>query len=453
VKVSTERIENSQVVLNIEVEPEEVENSLELAYRRLVKNTAIPGFRKGKAPRALLERFIGKEALLDDALEHLVPEVYNQAIEEQGIEVIAQPQIEVTQTDPVIFKATVAIRPAIELGDYRQIRLAQETVVVAEDEVAAAMEQLRYQQAPWVPAERPVQFGDLVTIDVEGSLDGEMILNEKGTEYQVLQNLPMPVPGFAEELSGMEGGEEKEFSLSFPAEHQVKELAGKEYRFKVNASEIKEKKLPELDDEFAKSTGRGYDTLDSLREQVAADLKARAEARARKELEKKAVEAAVEKARLEFPSILVEEEIDRMLSDQAGQFRGGRQGMEEYLRNMGKTSDELREELRPEATRRVTHSLVLSKLAEEEKIEVSPAEVDADVETMVRGAGERGEELRRLFASAPARQSIERTLLTRKTVQRLIEISSTPEGAGEAAVPTSEEAASEESGTDSPPDQ
>ena len=452
-KVSTERIENSQVVLNIEVEPEEVENSLELAYRRLVKNTAIPGFRKGKAPRALLERFIGKEALLDDALEHLVPEVYAQAIEEQGIEVIAQPQIEVTQTDPVIFKATVAIRPSIELGDYRQIRLSQETVVVAEDEVAAAMEQLRYQQAPWVPAERPVQFGDLVTIDVEGSLDGEMILNEKGTEYQVLQNLPMPVPGFAEELSGMEREGEKEFSLSFPAEHQVKELAGREYRFKVKASEIKEKKLPELDDEFAKSTGRGYDTLDSLREQVAADLKARAEARARKELEKKAVEAAVEKARLEFPSILVEEEIDRMLSDQAGQFRGGRQGMEEYLRNMGKTSDELREELRPEATRRVTHSLVLSKLAEEEKIEVSPAEVDADVETMVRGAGERGEELRRLFASAPARQSIERALLTRKTVQRLIEISSTPEGAGEAAVPTSEEAASEESGTDSPPDQ
>lgn len=452
-KVSTERIENSQVVLNIEVEPEEVESSLELAYRRLVKNTAIPGFRKGKAPRALLERFIGKEALLDDALEHLVPEVYAQAIEEQGIEVIAQPQIEVTQTDPVIFKATVAIRPSIELGDYRQIRLSQETVVVADDEVAAAMEQLRYQQAPWVPAERPVQFGDLVTIDVEGSLDGEMILNEKGTEYHVLQNLPMPVPGFAEELSGMERGREKEFSLSFPAEHQVKELAGKEYRFKVNASEIKEKKLPELDDEFAKSTGRGYDTLDSLREQVAADLKARAEARARKELEEKAVEAAVEKARLEFPPILVEEEIDHMLSDQAGQFRGGRQGMEEYLRNMGKTSDELREELRPEATRRVTHSLVLSKLAEEEKIEVSPAEVDADVETMVRGAGEKGEELRRLFASAPARQSIERALLTRKTVQRLIEISSTPEGAGEAAAPTSEEAASEESGTDSPPDQ
>jgi trigger factor len=453
VKVSTERIENSQVVLNIEVEPEEVESSLELAYRRLVKNTAIPGFRKGKAPRALLERFVGKEALLDDALEHLVPEVYNQAIEEQGIEVIAQPQIEVTQTDPVIFKATVAIRPSIELGDYRQIRLAPEPVVVAEGEVAAAMEQLRYQQAPWVPAERPVQFGDLVTIDVEGSVDGEMVVNEKGTEYHVLQDLPVPVPGFAGELSGMEREQEKEFALSFPAEHQVKDLAGREYRFKVKVSEIKEKRLPELDDEFAKATGRGYDSLDSLREQVATDLKARAEARARKELEAKAVEAAVEQAQVEFPPILVEEEIDRMLSEQAGQFRQGRQGMEEYLRNIGKTSDELREESRPEATRLVTHSLVLGKLAEEEKVEVSPAEVDADVEAMVRGAGERGEELRRLFASPTARQSIERALLTRKTVQRLIEITSTPEGAGEEAVSISEEAASEESGTDTLPEQ
>jgi len=423
-KVSKEQIENSQLILSIEAEPEEVERFLEEAYHRLVKRADVPGFRRGKAPRAMLERYIGREALLDEALDHLVPHLLNQAIEEQGIDAIAQPEVEITQTDPVTFKATLPLRPSVELGNYKEISIPPEPVEVAEDEVNRVIEELRQQHAPWEPAERPVKFGDLVTIDVIGTVDDNTVLDRKELQFQVLQDLPFPMPGFAEKLEGLEKEQENEFTLSFPTDYGASELAGKDCHFKVLISEIKEKKLPELNDEFAKSVGEGFETADSLRERVASNLWLMAEEAARRRYEEKVIDAVVEVAQMEFPPILVEHDIDRLIAEQERELKANRVSLEEYLRSRKKTEVELREELRPLATKRVRQSLVLSKVAEEEEIEVSEEEIDGEIEAMAQGVGEKGEELKKQLNSPPNRNYLKDVVITRKTVKQLLEIAS-----------------------------
>jgi len=231
VKVTNEKTENCQAFLTVEMEPDEVEESLERSYYRLAKKTNIPGFRRGKAPRTILERYIGKESLLEDALNSLLPEAYEKALKEQNIEAFAQPHIEIAQTEPVIFKVAVPLTPTIKLGDYHHIQVAPEPVELTEDDVSAAIEQLRHQHATWEPVERPVAFNDLVVLDVDSDIENKPFINQKGAQYQVLRELPLPAPGFAEQLVGMKRDEEKEFKLQFPSDYPRGELAGKEPSF------------------------------------------------------------------------------------------------------------------------------------------------------------------------------------------------------------------------------
>jgi trigger factor len=421
VKVTREKTENCQVFLTIEMEPTEVEESLEKSYHRLVKKADIPGFRRGKAPRAVLERSIGKEALLDDALDKLLPQAYEKAIQEQGIEAIAQASVEIAQTDPVVFKVTVPIKPVIELGDYRNIQVEPQVVEVAEDNVNAVVEQLRHQHAVWEPVERPVEFNDLLALDIESNIEDKPFINQKGAQYQVLQGLPSPVPGFAEQLVGMRRDEGKEFKLQIPSDYPRSELAGKESSFRVSVTEIKQEVLPELNDEFAKEVSPDSKTLDLLREQISTNLRLRAEERARTDFEERVVEAVVDLARLEFPPVLLEREIGRLLNEQLSYLQRGNSSLEEYLSSKSKTEEELREELRPRATKRITQSLVLGKIAEEEKIEVSDSEIQSEIESMTKSVTD-NKELLEFLKSEQAHESIEQMLLTRKTVQHLVEI-------------------------------
>ncbi len=418
-KVTNEKTENSQAFLTIEMEPAEVEESLEKAYYRLVQKTRIPGFRKGKAPRAILERHIGKENLLDDALNNLVPQAYEKAIKEQEIEAIAQPQIEVTQTDPVVFKAIVPLKPQVKLGDYQHIQLTPEPVAVTENDVSDVMEQIRHEHATWEPVERPVDFGDLVVLDIESNIEDKPFINQKGAQYQVLQDLSFPTPGFAEQLAGLKRDEEKEFKLQLPSDYPRDELAGQEPSFKVRVTEIKQEILPELNDEFAQEISADFKTLEALQEQVSSDLKLRAEEKTRIDFEERVIDAIVDITELEFPLILVEAETHRILNQR---FQRGNQELEEYLKSINKTEEELHEELHPLATKRVTRSLVLGKVAEEEKAEVSDSEIDIEIENMTKSATENKGELEKVLNTPQARQSIEQTLVTRKTIQRLVEI-------------------------------
>ncbi len=445
-KAKAEKIENSQVVLEVEVDPEEEEKSLEEAYRRLVKKAEIPGFRKGKAPRAMFERFIGRDVLLQEAMERLVPQLLARAIEEQELEPIDQPEVEIIQTDPVVFKATVPLSPTVELGEYKEIRIPREPVEVADEDVDRVIERLREEQAPWAPVERPVQLGDLVVMDVEGKIGEETLDKREGIQYQVFADFAFPVPGFSEKLVGVEKGKEAEFTISFPADHERDELAGNECWFKVLIGEIKEKKLPELDDEFAKSVGEEFDSLDALRERIAANLRGMAEEQATRGYEEQVIDAVVDQANVEFPPVLIERDIDGMIGEQERELRANRMSLEDYLARTQMSPEQLREELRPLATKRVTRSLVLSKVMEDEAIEVADQELDGEVETMAQAAGDKADELRQFFKSPVGRQSLERTLLTRNTVRRLVEMAG--EEAGSVEPPQASEAAATESTQD-----
>ncbi|MFC1992825.1 trigger factor [Chloroflexota bacterium] len=426
-KVTKDKTENSQVFLTIEMEPAEVEESLEEAYHHMVNETKVPGFRKGKAPRPVLERHVGKESLFEHALNHLIPEAYEKAINEHKIEAIAQPHIEITQTEPLVFKAIVPLLPTVELGDYHSIKVSQKPAELTEDDVNTAIEQLRHQHATWEPMERPVDSGDLIGLDVESSVGGEPFINQKGAQYQVIRESSAPAPGFAEQLLGMNVGTDKEFEIKLPSDYSRSELADKEASFKVKVTEVKQEKLPELNDDFAKQASPDFKTMDELREQLSSNLKLRAEEMARADFEGRVVEAAVDLAQLEFPPILVEVEIDQLLREQMQRSRMGDEELEEYLRRINKTNEELREELHPIATGRVAQSLVLGKVAEEGKIEVSESEIDAEIENMMKGATENRGEFKNFLNNPQTRQSIKRVLLTRKTVQHLTEIA---EGSG-----------------------
>ena len=427
-KVTRDKTENSQVFLTIELEPQEVEEAMAKSYQRLAKRANIPGFRKGKAPQAILERYLGKESVLEDALNHHLPKVYEKAIEEQQVEAIAQPEIELIQTDPVIFKAKVPLVPVVQLGDYQSVKMKHEPVKVTDANVKEVIEQLRHQNATWESVDRAVEFGDLAIFNIESTVDGATFFNREGVQYLVLQDSISPAPGFAKELTGMKKEEEKNFNIKLPEDFPRKEFAGKEAHFVVKILEVKQEILPGLNDEFAAQLGPEIKNVAALKEEVSRNLKLRAEAKARADFEEKVIDAVVASSQVEFPPVLVETEIHRMLNEQAWQFERQGVNLEEYLKSINKTEAELHEELHPVATKRVTQSLVLGKVAEAEKVEASEKEIDEEIGAMLKDATDKKDELQRALNAPQSRGSIRQILLTRKTVDRLVEIAGSEKG-------------------------
>jgi len=418
VKVSAENVGNCQISLNIEAEASDLDKSLDEAYHHLVNEVSIPGFRKGKAPRAILVQHIGKKNLLDEALEHLVPQLYKQAIESQKLEPIAGPQIEITQTEPVVFKAIVSLKPEVKLGDYHSVRLEPGPVIeIADKEVTAAMEEFRERQGAWVPVDRPAELGDLVTMNIQANADGKAWLSHKDILYEMDKDSSSPVPGFASQLQGAEKNKERIFSLTIPDDYPIKEMRGKEGTFQITVTEIKEKELPELNDELAKSAG--YDNLENMRRKLTDDLKAKAAARNRLELKQKALDTLVEISEVNYPPILEDEEITELLRNEAQ--RLGFREITDYLKKANKKEEEIKQELRPIAKKRLTESLVLGRLAEEEKIEISSSEVDNKVDEITSDAEDK-EKAKQFFSLPQIKQSIEQSLRTQKTMDRLLQV-------------------------------
>ena len=417
-KVSTEDLENCRIALNIEAEASELDKSLDEAYHHLVKEVSVPGFRRGKAPRVILEQHIGKRALLEEALEHLVPQLYKEAIQSKDLQPIAEPELEITQSEPLIFKAVVSLRPEVKLGDYHGIKLdASPEIEVTEKEVAAAMEEFRREQGAWVPADRPAELGDLVTINIQANVDGKPWLDHKDILYEMDKDSRSPVPGFAPCLQGTEKNKEKTFSLTIPDDYPIAEMRGKEASFRVTISETKEKELPELNDELAK--GAGYGGLEDMKEKAASRLRTRAETRNRLELKQRALDALVEMSEVNYPPVLEDEEIDGLLKSEAQ--RLGFKEIVDYVKRARKTEEEIRQELRPIAKKRLVQGLVLGKLTEQEKIEISASEVDNKIDEIASDAEDR-EKARQFFSLPQFRQSIEQSLRTQKTMDQLLDI-------------------------------
>jgi len=426
VKVTKDKVENSQAFLTVEMEPEETEEALGRAYRKLVKKANIPGFRKGKAPRAIVEQFLGKESLLEEAINIMIPEAYDKAVKEQELKPVAMPEIDLVKAEPVTFKATVPLQPTVKLGDYHQVRVSQESIQLKEEEVDDVVEKLRHQHATWDSVDRPADYNDSLTLDIESNVGEQAFINQKGAQYQILKDSQFPLKGFAENLIGMKAEDTKEFKLQFPEDYGQAELAGKEAEFKIKVTEVKEEKPPELNEEFAKKINPEVKDIAELREKIADTLKQQKEAKAKADYQRKVIDATVETAGVEFPSVMVEQEIDQLINEQMRRWQMNEKGLDEYLKSIKKTTEELRNEIRPAATRRVKDALVLDRISEEEKIEATDAEIDTEIETMTKDIKERREELVVALNNPQSRRSIADVIISRKTLEKLVDIASAP---------------------------
>ena len=430
-KVTRESVTPTEVTLNIVMDSEDEDPFVNRSYRRTVGRLQIPGFRKGKAPRSIVESYVGRTALVQEALEFMIPETLDRVLKEEDVQAFIEPQIEVTEIEPVSFTAVVPLEPQVDLGEFRSIRLQKEVQEINDERVAEILEQLRQEAAPWEPAERPVSFGDLLNLNVLGTIDEEQVVDDQAVDYVPQLENVLPFPGFAVFLEGMVEDEEKEFTLTIPEDYPRPQYAGKECNFKVQVLSIKEKRLPDLDDEFAKGVGEGYDDLEALRQHMRQRLEEEAEAEANRRLEQESLEELVKAATVRASEMLYQREVDMMQQDRERSLQNQRIPMETYLGYLGQTAEEFREQLRPTAEDRLTRYLVMRKLAEEENIEVSPEEVEEEIDSLVSSAGDSEAAMRGALSSASARENIQSSLTDRKVIQRLVQIFQGEEGGSE----------------------
>ena len=455
-KITREEEAVRQTVLNIEMEEADLDSYLQRAYQRVVQKLKVPGFRPGKAPRRVVERMVGRESLLHEAFDFMVPEVTAQAIEQEGIEAGAQPDVEVVEHDPVTIKAIVPLTPLVETGDYLSMRIPWEPPTVTDEQVDEALEEARRKEAVWEPVERTAEMGDDLTMEFKGVVDGETIVEQDDAAFVL--DPEAPIDGFGDALTGISAGETREFELPFPDEYFNENMAGKMCTFTVTAKEIKAQVLPELDDEFAKGVDDGYDSLDALKDHIREELQGELEHEDEHTYQDAVMAELLVVGSVELPPIMVERGIDSHLQeiqDTIGQRIGRSISLEEYVEVTKKSEEELREETRVTVDEQLRRSYLLTQVAENEGIDPTDEDVDVEIEEMAVRAGEQGEQVRQLFMSQENRDSVARTIRSRLTVQRLVDIakdepvaeqpSDEAESEPADATETSEEPAAEES--------
>ena len=421
-KVTLERLPESRVQLEIEIDQDRLERSLDSAYRRIAAKSRFPGFRPGKAPRAVVERAVGRQGLIREALDKLVPDAYNEAIETEDVQAIGQPELEIQELEPVRFLATVPVRPTVDLGDYKTIRAEREKSEVTPEMLEEQILLLRRRYATQVPVDRPAQWDDILTGDVRGEVDGDSFVEDESAEFPLREGQTLFVPGLAEAFLGMAKGEEKTIEITMPEDFRSERLQGKQATFTLKVSEIKEEQLPEADDEFANQVNaEDFPTFDSLKERITNDLQKSLDDQSDAKQRNEAVDKLVEGATLEYPQLVVEREIDHLVRESMG---NDQQQFVNYLRRLGKTEQEYRETLREAAEIRVRRSLVLSQLAEAEGLDVTAEEIEEELDTLVAPMGDDAARFRQMFATEEGVSTIRRNLISKKTLDRLAAIAS-----------------------------
>ena len=421
--VTTETSTPTEIILNIAMDAADEEPFIDRSYRRTVGNLAIPGFRKGKAPRSVVENHVGRQALLREAIDYMIPETLNRVMQEQQLQAFIEPQVEMLEWEPVAFKAVIPLEPPVDLGDFRQLRLEKETITVPPDQVERAIEQLRNEAAPWEPAARPTREGDLINLNVLGFMDGQEIVNDQAVDYLLRPENVLPFPGFSQHLAGLNEGEGKEFTIIVPPDYPRPEFAGREVAFQVEVLSVKEKNLPEPDDEFAKGVGEGFDNMEDLRADIVERLNADAEARANYAFQELSLATLLDTATIGLSDLVIAREVQGIVEEREQMLRNQRLDMESYLGYIGKTPEEFQAELRPDAIDRLNRTLAMRQLAKEEGIAVSPEEVQAEIDDMVENtAAENRAAMRRVLNSADNVATFHNSILTRKTINRLVAI-------------------------------
>lgn len=423
--------------MTIEVEAERLDEARKKAVRKLSPRAKVPGFRPGKAPADMVRRYFGEERVLDEALDDLVPIVYREAVEaDESIDPVARPRLVIETTEPLVVKATIPVRPTVELGDHTSVRVPVEEVNVEESRVDETLLLLRRRAATLEPIERPIAWRDVVRMHVEATVDGETLVEPQEAEVQLVEGREALLPGFEDAIIGSSKGDEVTFDLRVPESFQAEKFRGKPASFKVQIIETKEEVLPELDDDFVKAVGEGFDSVDALRDRIRDDIRKTELEQIENRYHDQILGQLVEQATIEYPPVMLDSEVDRLIHDQTGHLESP-DDFQRYLAAMGKTEEQIRQDFRPIADTRLRRSLVLSQVAEAEYIQVAPGEIDAEIEKLTAASGGAGggqaEQLRSLFGSERGRDTIERNLLTRKTLARLVEIATQ-----DAAVPAAE---------------
>ena len=422
--LQVEKLEHNMANLTIEMPSEDVENALNNAYRKNRNRFNIPGFRKGKATRAMIEKMYGPEVFYNDAADELIDLGYRRELDEnRDLEVVSRPEIDITQLEkgkPFIFTAKVALKPAVELGKYKGVKIEKIDTAVSDEEVEKAINAERDRNARTISVDdRPVKDGDMTIIDFEGFVDGEAFDGGKGENHPLTIGSHSFIPGFEEQLIGAVIDEEKEINVTFPEDYHAEALKGKDAMFKVTVREIKEKELPELDDEFASEVS-DFETVAEYRDSVRKDLEERKTENAKKEKEEKVLEAIVKDSRMDIPDAMVDEQVRRMISDYTQRLKQQGLTLEQYFMFTGLDMNKFTEQIRPQAVKRIETSLVLEAIAKAEDFKVSDEEYEAELESM---AGEYDMELDRLkgLLGDDSREGIESDIRIQKAVDFVID--------------------------------
>jgi trigger factor len=439
VKVTVEHPSESEAVLNVELDWKELEKASDRAYHKLADRYNVPGFRRGHAPRTMLERMIGKDAIYQEGLEDLISTSYADAIRQSDLTPLSQPALdtpEIAMGQPYTYTARVPVLPPIKLGDYKAIRVEQPSTEVTEEDVEHTIEHIRQDGAQWLPVERPAQVGDKMTVNLKLAVGDRTISDLHDNEFELAEERPGIFSGMDPHLIGMSEGESKEFTTTIPEDYANTDLAGKEAQYAVTVKAVKVRELPAVDDELAKSAGN-YETLDALRQAIRAQLKSQKENDARRTVRENALTAISNETPAEIPHVLVHEEADTMMEEMERSLASNRLTLEQYLEMLGKTKEAYHEELEPEATERVKRELILDAIAEAEEIAVSDGEIDNWLELVALVGAGRRRRLRDL--SARQKANVTARLRRDKAAARLIEIATQDHAAPSDAANSSDE--------------
>lgn len=383
--VQVENLEKNTVKLTIEVSAEELEKALQDAYNKQKKDISMPGFRKGKVPRVMIEKMYGPGVFYEDAANSLMPQAYADAVKECGEDIVSRPTIDVVQIEkgkPFIFTAEVAVKPEVKLGKYVGVTVTKIDTTATDEEVEIAINQERENNARVINVEdRSIESGDTAVIDYEGFVDGVAFEGGKGENHPLEIGSGSFIPGFEDQLIGKNIGDDVEVNVTFPEEYHSEDLAGKAAVFKVKVHEIKTKEIPELDDEFAQDVSE-FDTVAEYRDSVKAKLEERKATEAKRAQEDEALKKIVEKSEMDIPEAMIETQCEDMINQFAQQMAQQGLSMDQYMQFSGMTIEQLKEQVRPEALERIQSELVLEAIAKEEKIEITDEDIDAEIEKM-----------------------------------------------------------------------
>lgn len=422
-----EKQEGNEGVLTIEVSAEEFDRGLDQAFKKVVKDVQIPGFRKGKVPRKIFENRFGVESLYQDAVDIVLPDAYVKAVEETGIEPVEQPEVdieEIEQGKNLIFTAKVTVKPEVTLGEYKNLEVEEQSVEVNDEDVDQELESKREQQAELVIKEDGnVEQGDTVVMDFEGFLDDEAFEGGKGEDHSLEIGSGQFIPGFEEQLIGKASGEEPAIEITFPEDYHAEQLAGKKAVFKVKIHDVKTKELPELDDEFAKDVDEEVETLEELKSKKKEELVAQRKQDAENQKRESLIEQASDNAEVDVPESMVTTELDRMLKEFEQRLQSQGMTMDMYFQFSGQDENALKEQMKDDALKRVKTNLTLEAIFNAENLEVSDEDVDAELNNMSSMYGVEIDQLKQMLGGNS--DAIKEDIKFRKSIDFLVENSKT----------------------------